>query len=334
MVFKPSGQKYFFLNWIFYQSPLKTETMKRFLFPLIFIIVFTNELIAQQSAMFTQYMFNTVAVNPAYAGSKEVPTAVFLARKQWVSFDGAPVTQTFSINAPIKAKSLGLGLSVTNDKIGIVNETGFFIDVAYNLKLWNKANLSMGVKGGVNFYQAKLTELTIIDRNDPAFQKDIKGDFLPNVGVGFYYYTDKFYAGISTPKLLKNTISAEKGVNTQNLAKEERHYYFISGYVFDLGRFVKFKPSVLAKLVQGSPISFDITAGFLFSERLWLSGMYRVGDAVGGIVQYRIGQSLWVGYAYDYTVSDLTNFNSGTHEIMVSFDLVSKKYRVKSPRYF
>lgn len=308
--------------------------LSRFAFVVLFL--FPALLQAQQDAMYTQYMFNTVSVNPAYAGSKEAMSAMLLAREQWVGIDGAPSTQTFTLHAPVKKEKIGLGISAINDRIGPVRETGVFLDFAFQFPVTDRARLSLGAKGGFNSFNARLSEIGTVQSNDPAFQKDISGRLLPNFGFGMFYFTNKYYLGFSVPKLIRNEISINDDVITGSAGKEERHAFFIGGYVFNVNTKLKFKPSFLVKAVSGSPLSVDLTANFLIDERLWLGGAYRIGDALGGLVQLRINQQLWVGYAYEFTLNELRPYHSGTHEVLLSFDFQfsNSDYRVKSPRYF
>lgn len=301
---------------------------------IIVVLLTATGAIAQQSPMYTQYMFNTVTVNPAYAASMQNFQAMLLARAQWINIDGAPTTETFTIHGPIKKEKIGVGLSIVNDKIGPISEVGLVGDFAYQIKLNNDAFLSMGLKGGFNFYQAELSKLKVFDEGDPGFSDDVKGKFMPNVGFGFYYYTNKYYLGVSAPKLMRNKFLENYNVKSVSLGKEERHYYFIGGYIFEIDRNIVFKPSVLAKFVSGAPISFDVNGSFLFYKRLWLGATYRVGDAVSLMAEVKIGNNLLLGYAFDYTLSKLTQFNSGTHEILISYSFRLSRSRLKSPRYF
>ncbi|PIE86375.1 MAG: hypothetical protein CSA05_00980 [Bacteroidia bacterium] len=314
----------------------KHKTMKkRITIPIVTLIflALTFHAQSQQSQMYSQYMFNTVTVNPAYAASMDRFTATLLGRAQWLGFDGGPRTETFNLHGPIKKEKIGVGFSVVNDHIGPINEVGLMLDFAYQIRLSRDKFFSMGVKGGFNFFQAELSNLRTIDEGDPAFADDINGSFLPNIGFGFYYYTNQYYLGLSSPKLLRNSLS-KNSIQAETVGKEERHYYLIGGYVFDLTKDIKFKPSGLAKIVKGAPISFDINASFNFYRKFWLGATYRIGDAVSLMAEVLINNNLMLGYAFDYTTSKLTNFNSGTHEVLVSYKFSLSKSRLKSPRYF
>jgi type IX secretion system PorP/SprF family membrane protein len=293
----------------------------------------TLESFAQQDPMYTQYMENLLTLNPAYAGSKDVLSMMVVSRNQWVSMAGAPVTRSFSMHAPVEGQKMGLGFSFLNDQVGPVKQTGIYADYSYTLSFSNRRNLSLGLKAGVNFYEAGLSDLTTNDPDDPVFANDINRNFLPNFGVGLFYYTNKYYLGLSVPKLIENKINKD-GVSTQSISKEQMHVFFMAGYVFDVNRIVKFKPSVLTKYVKNAPVALDMTGTFLFYERLWLGAMYRVGDSFGGLLQLQATEQLKIGYSYDLQINKLGVYNNGTHEIMVTFDFNFGRGRVRSPRYF
>ena len=291
------------------------------------------ESFAQQDPMYTQYMENLQTLNPAYAGSKEMLSMMVAARNQWVSLPGAPDTRSISLHTPIKATQMGLGFSLLRDKIGPVTQTGLYVDYSYRLYFSNQQTLALGLKGGLNFFDANLANLATNDPNDPVFAYDINRRFLPNLGVGAFFYTNQYYLGLSVPKLIENTIN-DNGVSTQSISKEQIHLFFMAGYVFDVNRIVKFKPSILAKYVHNAPVSLDLNGTFLFYERLWLGGMFRMGDSFGGLVQMQVTDQIKIGYSYDLPISKLGAYNNGTHEIMVSFDFNFGSGRVRSPRYF
>jgi len=288
---------------------------------------------AQQDPMYTQYMENLLTLNPAYAGSRDVLSAMAVSRNQWVSMPGAPVTRSLSVNAPVKTTNMGLGLSILRDQLDPVTQTGIYMDYSYTLYFSNKRSLALGLKGGVNFYEAGLSGLETNQPDDPVFANDINRKFLPNVGVGAFYYTPKYYLGLSVPKLIENKIN-KNAVSTQSISREEMHVFFMAGYVFDINRIVKFKPSILTKYVKNAPVSLDMTGTFLFYDRLWLGAMYRVGDSFGGLVQMQATNQLKIGYSYDLPVNKLGAYNKGTHEIMVIFDFDFGTGKVRSPRYF
>ena len=290
---------------------------------------------AQQQIMYTMYMFNTQSFNPAYVGTQDKISAILLAREQWVGFDGAPSTQTFSLNVPVARQRIGIGLNILNDVVGPVQEIMGAVDFSYIIHLGENTKLSLGIKGELDVYQLNLTELEIHDQRDPSFQENRRGDLMPNFGAGAYLYGKKYYIGFSVPRMLKNTISVENNaIETSALGKQDMHMFLTGGYVFEFSSGLVFRPSVLIKYVYGAPVSFDLAGNFLISQRLWLGGSYRVGDALSGIVQYGITPNLWVGYSYGYSLSEISNFNSGTHEIMLMYDFNFSKRKFRSPRYF
>lgn len=288
---------------------------------------------AQQDPMYTQYMENLQIINPAYAGSKELLSMMVVARNQWVSLPGAPDTRSFVAHTPINATQMGLGLSLLSDHIGPVKQTGLYFDYSYRLYFSNQRTLALGLKAGINFYDANISNLSTNDPNDPVFAYDINRKFLPNLGVGAFYYTNQYYFGLSIPKLIDNAIN-KNGVSVQNISREQMHVFFMTGYVYDVNRIVKFKPAILAKYVMNAPFSIDLSGTFLFYERLWLGAMYRTGDSFGGLFQLQLTNQIKIGYSYDLPINQLGAYNNGTHEVMISFDFVSRGGKVRSPRYF
>ncbi|MFT3884702.1 MAG: type IX secretion system membrane protein PorP/SprF [Flavobacteriales bacterium] len=284
---------------------------------------------AQQDPMYSQYMFNTLAFNPAYAGSADVFTVMALSRHQWVGFDGAPSTQTLSLHSPLPGEQFALGGNIIHDVVGPTKQTGAFMDAAFRIRTGKDTRLAFGLMGGVNLYQADLASLSTVEV-EPV-NANIKGKALPNFGFGLYWHSKRYYVGLSAPKLLENTISSDGQVVTN---KEFRHYFLIGGYVMDLSRDVKFKPAFMLRVVEGAPLSLDLNANFLLRERIWFGAMYRVGNAFGVMAQYQFNEQLRAGYAFDLTTTRVGAYNAGTHEIMLSYDLKFTKGRTISPRYF
>jgi type IX secretion system PorP/SprF family membrane protein len=288
-------------------------------------------LLAQQDPLYSQYMFNTLAFNPAYAGSGDVFTVMALSRHQWVGFEGAPATQTILAHSPLRSQNLALGLSVINDKLGPTRQTGVFADFAYRIRTGESSRLAFGLKGGFNSFRADLAGLSTVDPDQANV--DIQGKMLPNFGFGLFWQTPLAYVGVSAPKLLENeTVEATNGLLTTG--SEERHYFVMGGYVMDLGRDLKFKPSFMARLVAGAPLSLDVNANFLLRERIWFGAMYRLGNSFGLLGQYQVNDQLRIGYAFDLATTKLGAYNAGTHELMLSYDLRFIKGRTISPRYF
>jgi len=290
---------------------------------------------SQQDAQYTQYMYNTLSVNPAYAGSRGHLSIAGLYRAQWVGLDGAPETQTFNLHAPVGYKGLGLGVSFVNDIIGPSSETYFDLDLSYTLRTGNDARLSFGLKASANLLNVDFTKLNSdpSQGDDPDLQQNIDNRFSPNIGAGVYYHTQNFYAGLSVPRILETTHFETSSLST---AREQMNLYFISGYVFDLNPFVKFKPAVLAKVVQGAPFQLDVSANFLFNEKFIGGVAYRWGAAFSGMIGFRLSDQFLIGLAYDRELTELgaANFNDGSFEIILRYDFISAISNLRSPRFF
>jgi type IX secretion system PorP/SprF family membrane protein len=286
---------------------------------------------AQQDPLYSQYMFNTLAFNPGYAGSGDVFTAMALSRHQWVGFAGAPSTQTLLMHTPLRNHNVGLGFTLMNDRIGPTDQLGVYGDFAYRIRTGEDTRLAFGLKAGMNVYQADVAALATVE-NDPA-NANIRGQLLPNFGFGLFWHSDRYYLGLSIPKLLTNQIDAVAD-NVVVTAEEARHYFLIGGYVFDLNMDLKFRPSFMVRAVQGAPLSMDLNANFLLRERVWFGAMYRIGNSAGLLAQYQINDQLRCGYAFDLTTNRLGAYNAGTHEVMISYDLQFIRGRTVSPRYF
>ena len=267
------------------------------IFLILCTLATTYSAIAQQDPMFTQYQFNTLIVNPAYAGSRDALSIVGISRWQWVGIDGAPITHSITAHAPVK-ENLGIGGSLYYDKIGPTNQLLFFADFAYKLSLSKKTKLVLGIKGGVHSIRNNLTSLEV---NDPNFNFN-QSELLPNVGVGAYLHQERFYIGLSAPKLLENNLSSG-GDDAQQL----RHYFLIAGFVKDLSENIKFKPTILTRYVPNTPLVVDLSANFLFWDKLWLGANYRTRDAIGLVTQFQFTEKLRAGYAYEYPLSSLSN---------------------------
>lgn len=292
---------------------------------------------AQQDPMYTHYMYNTLMVNPGYAGSREALTVTALHRSQWVSFDGAPVTQTITLHGPLRNERIGLGLSIMNDKIGPTNNTSVFADVAYIIKLNSKSKLSFGVSAGANIFQAQLSTLELDVESDPVFQNSVSNHIMPNFGFGAYFYRERFYAGISSPNLLQNNYSAvNQNGGTTLVAKEQRHFFFIAGAMLKMGENLEFKPTTFVKASAGVPVQVDLTASFVIKQKFLIGAMYRTGDAFGALVGFDIIPTMHLGYSYDWSYGLQTGkYNQGSHEIILRYDFISNsKKQIHSPRNF
>lgn len=307
--------------------------MKKKILSIVFVFV-TVFCFAQQDAQYTQYMYNTISINPAYAGSRGVASITGLHRSQWVGLEGAPVTQTLNIHSPIGLyKNMGLGLSIVNDQIGPTQETYFDIDFSYTINTSETAKLSFGLKAGGHLLNVDFNELNQKYSDDPLTQANIDNRFSPNIGAGIYFHTDKFYVGLSAPNLLETKHFDESSLSE---VQEDIHYYFITGYVFDLNPSIKFKPALLTKAVFGAPLQVDLSANFLIQEKFILGAAYRWDAAVSGLAGFQISRALMVGLAYDREITELGNavFNNGSFEVLLRFELFSSADRIITPRFF
>lgn len=285
---------------------------------------------AQQDSQYTQYMYNTVVLNPAYAGSREVLSITGLYRTQWVGLEGAPKTMTFAVNSPV-SDEVGLGVSVINNKIGPSTESSFSADMSYNVRLNYDYRLFFGLKASADVLNIDYTKLTQYDVNDPRYQYNNNNEFSPNIGAGLYLKSENTYVGISVPRLLeKKQYNADK----QSEVERRMHYYLMAGHVFDLSYDVRFKPAILTDFVSGNPLQVNVSANFLFYEKLTLGVSYRWDAAVSALAGFQITPGLFAGYAYDADTTNLGNYNSGSHEIFLRFELSKKINKVFSPRFF
>lgn len=292
---------------------------------------------AQQAPMYTHYMYNTLSVNPGYAGSRDALTVTALHRSQWVDFKGAPLTQTLTLHAPLKNEHIGLGLSVLNDKIGPNNNTSVMADFAYIMRLTPKSKLALGLSAGANIWQANLSTLELDQQSDPVFQNNIQNHATPNFGFGAYYSRERFYAGVSAPNLLENNYSVvTTDAGTTLKGKEQRHFFLIAGTLIKLTDNLDFKPTTLVKVTPASPIQADVTASFVIMKKLLVGAMYRSGDAVGALVGFDITDQFHVGYSFDWSYGLQTSkYNKGSHEIVLRYDfLIFDKKQIHSPRNF
>jgi len=291
---------------------------------------------AQQLPQFTQYMFNTISINPAYAGSRETFSVVGLHRSQWVGLEGGPETQTLSAHAPLRNEKMGLGVSFINDQLGYENFAYLYADYSYTIKTSEKTKLAFGLKAGMTHYfmdQDFLNDQTVAP---DSFFNDVSDRWSPNVGAGLYLHSQRWYLGLSAPRILNTDYNKGNDAFREFVAFERVSYYFTGGYVFDLSESTKLKPSVLLKATNGAPLSFDVSANFLFYEKFWAGLAYRANEhaaAIGGIADFQISKQMRIGYAYEYPISDIAPYTSGTHEVLLMFEVFKSK-RIKSPRYF
>lgn len=285
---------------------------------------------AQQDAQFTQYMYNTININPAYAGSRGAMSIFGLYRTQWVGLDGAPTTATASMHTPINDTNLGIGVSFVTDKIGPTVENAISVDVSYTVPVSEQTKLSFGIKGTGNFFKFDNADLNPVNQADPTLQNVT--EFKPNIGAGVYLHSDKFYVGLSVPNFIENKNKFD--ANDISVYTEKMNYYIIGGYVFDISPTVKFKPAILSKIVVGAPLQLDGSANFMFFDKLVLGAAYRWDAAWSGMAGFQVTDALYLGYAYDHETTNLKSYNSGSHEIFLRFELFSNYNKIISPRFF
>ena len=303
---------------------------------IILILLGTFSSNAQQDPQYTQYMYNTQVVNPGYVGSREALSFGLLYRTQWVGFDGAPKTGSFTVNSPV-SYNMGLGLSIVNDQLGPATETNINIDYSYSIPTSESAKLSFGLKAGIDLLDVDFSKLNIYDKNDPRFQNNIDNKLQPQIGAGVYFNTEKFYTGLSVPNFLTTKHFDKSSLNNtsvETVAKERMHYFLIAGYVFDISDNLKFKPATLFKMVTGSPLQADVSANFLLYDKLTLGAAYRWSAAMSAMVGFQATDQIFIGFGYDYQTTDIEAYSDGSYEVILRFELFNKPERVLTPRFF
>lgn len=289
----------------------------------------------QQDSQFTQYMYNTININPAYAGSREVLSVFTLYRTQWVGLDGAPTTAAFSLSTPIRGSKVGLGVSVLNDAIGPARENNLAVDFSYTINATRNLKLAFGLKASGNVLNIDFGRLSLADPEDYVFQDNINNKFSPNVGAGVFLYSERSYVGVSVPFILETKHYDEySDSGSASIAAEKAHWYFIAGHVFDLSTEFKFKPSMLTKLVTGSPLQIDLSGNLLISDIFTVGLAYRLNAAVSAIAGFQLSESLFIGYSYDMATTTLADYSYGSHEIFLRYELFKSYGGITSPRFF
>lgn len=283
-------------------------------------------LFAQQLPQFSQYMYNTISINPAYAGSREIMVVNLLNRNQWVGVNGAPLTQTLSVHSSIPGTKLGVGLSVINDQLAYDKTTYVYSDVSYTLNITKDYYIAFGLKVGASRFS--LSDEIYNDpeySNDPYLQTLYQG-WDPNFGLGVYFRGERFYVGLSSPKL----INYEKRSDLDYIPIDRVSYYLNGGFLWDFNSSnLKFKPTFLVKYTNGAPVSVDLTGNVLLYDKLWLGLSYRLNDSFGAMANFNVAKGFSIGYAYDYITSDLNPFTSGSHEVILQYEFNFPEPRCK-----
>lgn len=298
------------------------------------LMIMGNELHAQTEPMYSQYMYNMLGVNPAYAGSREATSMNFFQRRQWVGINGAPQTTSVSIDGASADQKFGWGLQAYDDKLGVEKATGANAMLSTHIQVSDKGVLSGGLSVGLMNYRIDLMNVQgRFTPSDPAFYANFN-KWLPSVGLGLYYNTDKFYAGLSVPNVLRSRLSAFDVMNSGIQKVNSTHVFFTSGYVFDVNEDIKIKPSTMIKAVGGAPLEADFNTNVWLKDLVGLGFSYRTGDAMVSMAELQVNDHLRVGYAYDMTISPLKYYNNGTHEMMLRYEFSNNRSKVKSTRYF
>jgi type IX secretion system PorP/SprF family membrane protein len=300
---------------------------------LLVLLSFNNPLKAQQDPMYTQYMFNTLAINPAYAGSRNVVSATALFRNQWTGIEGAPKTGTFTIDAPILDNKIGIGFQLITDKLGVTQTNGGVVSAAYRIRM-EKGTLSFGIQGNVSQYKVNLTDVPLSSQPgyDPAFANNINKTLF-NFGTGVYYNSDRFYIGLSAQDLMPNSLSSNNS-EVKLSGKQSLHLFLASGYVFPLSEDFDLKPSFLIKGVKGAPIEADINGTLWIKGVFGIGAQYRTSADIAGLIEVQASPQIRIGYSYDRSTTRLQNFNTGSHEIMLRYEFGFERGKILSPRFF
>jgi type IX secretion system PorP/SprF family membrane protein len=310
----------------------KNFTVKLLLLLAVFVFG-TFAAIAQQQPLFSHYMVNGLYINPAYAGSKEFVSTTLIARKQWSGFEGAPSTQIASLHAPLKKKRVGLGVVISNDKIGITNETDFYGSYAYHIPT-KSGIISMGLSAGFSYFRSQFSDLTVWDPDDPVYETNSLSNVLPNFGAGVYYYSQKFYAGFSVPQILSYDADQAFHIKVEKTHQVVRHYFLTSGMIVETGGELKLRPSMMVRYTSNAPAQFDLNMNLIISDIIWFGATYRSEDAIVVLAAYQVNKKMRIGYSYDITLSDIKTYSTGSHEIVLGYDFGFNVLKMKTPRYF
>ena len=287
------------------------------------------EVCSQQDSQYTQYIYNTMSVNSAYTGQRDVLSYTGLYRTQWVGIDGAPKTLTFGIHSPLKNENLGMGISIVSDQLGPIREDYINLNFSYTIRLNRSTELSFGLKGGLHNLSSDFSRGNSFQNTDVAFKENISL-FSPTIGAGLYLHSTRGYLGLSAPNFLT---TEHYNDYKESLASERLHLFLIGGYVFNIDNDIKLKPAFLIKAVSGSPLIADLSINAMFNNRFVFGLAYRWDDSLSGLTGLQVNKTLFIGYAYDYNTSIGNKYTGGTHEVMLRFEL-QQINKILSPRFF
>lgn len=297
----------------------------------LLILVSNFKILAQQEPMYSQYMFNMLQINPAYAGNRANDNITNLYRKQWIGIPNSPSTAALSWDRRQEGTNVGYGLQIYNDQLGIESSSGIQGFYSFRIPL-NKSSLTFGLSGGALYYNAAYSKAKTTVAGDPVFKEDIKG-ILPTAGFGVLFSNTNWYVGFSTPALLHTRIISN--YNNSSISDASNHYFLTGGYIFEPSEVVKIKPSIMIKGVSGAPVEYDFNINAWLNDVVGLGFSYRTNDAIVSMFEIQISKEFRMGYAFDYTISNLKPFNKGTHELMLRYEFGKPKIqRILSPRYY
>ena len=301
---------------------------------LVFVLI-SGLSYAQQDAQFSNYMYNTLSFNPAYAGSRGTTSIYLSQRKQWVGLEGAPSTNSLSYHSPLGSSNVvGIGLSLLNDAIGPVEENLISLDISYSIQTSYDSQFSFGLRASAHMLNVDFTQLNIFNPSDVLAQSNINNRVSPNIGFGMFWYSDKSYVGFSIPNLLETShINKDLNPSVSSISKERLHYHFTAGHVFNISQDILFKPAILTKIVSGTPFQLDLSSNFQIYDKFTIGASYRLDAAVSFLGGFQINRNLLLGYAYDFDTNNLSTYNSGSHEVFLRYE-VFRSNRVRLPRFF
>ncbi len=315
--------------------------MRKLILGTIFLILLLPLINAQQNTQYTQFMYNKLWLNPAYAGSHNTGCVQAIARNQWQGLDGAPSSQAISFHMPIAGKRAGVGLSLMHDEIGPSNEWLINANYAYRIPM-GKGQLSFGLQGSIKNYRIDFALLNTVNPDNSVLPSDLRTRNILNFGAGVYYYGDKFYAGVSVPYILSGDLGFAENGDLDQFAEQVVHYYAMGGYLFDISSKVKLNAQALFKSTSVTPFDMDLNASLIFFDKLWTGVSYRhggstaqgIGESIDLVLQYQPTPSLRLGMAYDFTLSEIKNYSDGTLEFMAQYCISYRNDKITNPRFF